>query len=75
MGISFGMKAFHKLFITVTRGVSTLKTKIMFVAAGIYIIDRCSWTAAARSTPSITRKNTERKLFSSTIHIFHSFLI
>jgi hypothetical protein len=75
MGIPFGMKAFQKLFITVTRGVTTLKTKIMFVAAGIYIINRLSWTAAARSTPSIPRKNTERKLSPSTTHIFQLLFI
>jgi hypothetical protein len=72
MGISFGMKAFHKLFIAVTRGVSSFETKVMFETAGIYIINRCSWTAAARSTPSIPWKNTEQKRFSSTTHIFSS---
>lgn len=75
MGISFRMKAFHKLFITVTSGVSSPKTKVMFVAAGVHIINRCSWTAAARSTPFIAWKNTERKRFSSTTHIFHLLFI
>jgi hypothetical protein len=60
MGISSGMKAFHKFFIAVTRGVPTFETKVMFETTRIYFINRCPWTAAARSTPSIPWKNTER---------------